>query len=322
VRVFLLLAVLAMLILAALILLLNISGNVQGSAQAPVLSRECSKVAESTTYMKQTVHGYTVTLHPVYADANRVLITYTVAVAQNSSAVATPFYTDRGGPDAQKVYAARLSDSSGREFPILNHPIGWVTNGQVVYTSYTSGWEALAFDTSSLVNLPSSLEFNLTLDSAIFRGPSPYGGITSLGVDGPFTFHFSMPVDAVRRVAQVHETLHTDLGTYELDRVTATCHGTRAFLHFDKAEGYPPYDSYVTLEVEGYSPASDVLLFRAAHVYLTDIHFLGASLMSAQGEWKVKVWSMYTGGRVEPDKVVGAFHFTMPPVTPVEFTQP
>ena len=320
-RVALLIAVAAMLVLAALTLLLNISGNVQEPLQAHALSRECSKVAESIAPMKQTAHGYTVTLHPVYADANRVVVTYTVAVAKNSSAVATPFYTDRGGPDAQKQYAARLSDSSGREFPILNRPAGWVANDQVIYTSYKNGWEALAFDTS-LSSLPASLDLNLTLDAAIFRGPSPYGGITSLGVDGPFTFHFSMPVDAVRRVAQVQETLYTKLGTYKLEKVTATCHGTRVFLDFERAEGYAPYDSYVTLEAEGYSTANGGLTPWTAHVLMTDIQFLGSSLMYAQGDWKVQVWSMYTGGRFEPDKVVGVFRFTMPPATPVEFIKP
>ncbi len=318
VRLSLLLAALAVLILAALIFLLSIGGPVQGSPQASALSKNCSKVAESTTYMRQTVRGYTVTLHPVYADASRVVVTYTVAVEQNSPAIATPFHTDIGGPTSQKEYAARLNDSSGREFPILGRPAGWTANGQIIRASHESGWEALAFDTSSLLSLPSSLDLDLALDSAIFREPSSFGGITSLGVDGPYNFHFTIPVDPTSRVAEVHKTLQTKLGTYNLERVVATCHATRVFLHFDKAEGYTPYDSYLTLEANGYSPPRDMWLVGATHVYSSDINFLDTSLLFALGIWKVNLWSMYTGNAAIPNEVVGTFSFVMPPLESVQ----
>jgi hypothetical protein len=292
--------------------------------------------------LSQTVDGFTLMLYPVYADANRVVLTYTVQSLHalpgklgmceplpGQVSDCPPYPPAPAGMSPSPIlppvaYDPQLTGADGGSRPWTPGPL-W-RDAQLG----TPRGSVLVFDSQlSPEQLPAELRFHLTLNRAWMLVPQDDGVAVSRQVKGPFTFDFSMPVDPVRRVAEVNQTLITGRGhKITISRVIATRHHVRIFWRLGfSTQGVPtfpagepvPYMSYyynccsVRLEVGGKS----VPLYTGLGSPTRGYSVADASFLDEQGDWTISTWyySTWTGNRVEPDVRGPSFHFAMPPVT-------
>ncbi len=265
--------------------------------------------------VSQTVNGNTVTVYPLYADANRIVLTYTVATPLHDVRAAPAYPVDR---DGSRGYSAHLTDETGREFPT-----SYMLYGDQAKKALRQAWDVdagdgvvLGFDPSGLAELPRVFQLHLVLDPPVFQR-----GSSLLGVVGPVAIDFSLPVDPIRRVAYVQQTITSAFDTATLERVVVTRHETRAFLRFGPlAPGsYRPYTMYTMLAAGGWSSHHDV---QRIDWLVSDYNqdgpwsyaLIGAPLIDALGEWRLSLWYMYTGNAFVPDSQGAEFRFTVPPV--------
>ncbi len=193
--------------------------------------------------LSQTLDGVTVTLERVYADANEIIIGYTV----------------KGLAD-QKIHLsqARLSDKQGTVFPELAGA-GVTGASELLGLQLPPGEGAYvtAFDASAVKGTPSSLHLQLTMHLAKLvpvdqasTPPSEPSASTTVAtvmtmreekVGGPFIFDFSVPFIPGQTV-EVQQEVETAGITMKLERVVITPSETRAILCFE-----PPDDIEWTL---------------------------------------------------------------------------
>lgn len=195
--------------------------------------------------LSQTVDGVTVTLERVYADANRIVVGFTIK-----------------GPTGQR-YEARhltLTDAAGTIFP---DTVGYGVSGQsdILEASLPPGEVAyvLAFDAAAVKGAPDDLDLRLVMEveelvlppdapgpppastgspaeppepMVVELQPIPVGAIV-----GPFTFDFSVPL-IPGRVIEVQHTVEAAGVAVRLERIVITPSETRAFLCFEPPDRY------------------------------------------------------------------------------------
>ena len=197
--------------------------------------------------LSQTVDGVTVTLERAYADANRIVVGYTIK-----------------GPNGQR-YDARhltLTDAAGTVFlGTIGYGVYGVTGqSDILRVSLPPGEGAyvLAFDAAPVQGAPTKLDLRLVMEveelvlppdapspSPTLAGspaeppepmvvellPMPMGAIV-----GPFIFDFSVPFIA-GRVIKVQHIVEAAGVAVRLERIVVTPSETRAFLCFEPPDG-------------------------------------------------------------------------------------
>jgi hypothetical protein len=187
--------------------------------------------------LSQTVNGFTVTIERVYADANEIVIGYSVSGPPDRA------FNNFHASGPQRGWTPTLVDDAGREYH--HTPIGWgagVEDGK--------GGYLLRYDTGPIVSNPAELRLRLTIDTLDVIERVPAGTPTLPGrsatplpqkgaepadyclpeiciytVAGPFTFDFTVPF-AASRVAEPHQAVDVGGQSLTLDRVATTPTGT------------------------------------------------------------------------------------------------
>ena len=257
--------------------------------------------------LSQTVNGVTVTLERVYADANRIVVGFTIK-----------------DPDGQRddVHHLTLTDAAGTVFPGTT---GFGVTGRSdifgVELPPGEGAYVLAFDASAVEGTPAELDLRLVVEVRELvlptdtPGPSP----TSAGspaepqepmvvelepmpqgaIVGTFTFDFSVPFIPAR-VAEVNQTVEAAGVAVRLERVVVTPSETRAYLRFDPpGEVETSWTSIVTLKAPGDEKGR-------SHFYSVDddspVHISGflAPLYDRRGEWTLTVTELVGTELVPP----------------------
>jgi hypothetical protein len=192
----------------------------------------------------QTLNGVTVTLERVYADANEIVIGYTIK--------------DSSG-QLYDIYDLALTDAAGTVFP---RTVGAGMTGQsdVLKGSLLPGEGAyvLAFDAAVVTDAPEELDLQMVMELVLSPdapglSPTPSGPLAELpesmvvtaesqpapgeeAIVGPFTFDFSVPL-IPGRVAEVNQTVDAAGVVMTLERVVVTPSETRTYLRFDLPDG-------------------------------------------------------------------------------------
>ncbi len=274
--------------------------------------------------LSQTIQGITVTVQRAYADANRIVVGYTITVPDSVAA-------DYSGING----AMTLSDDTGRAYPIRGeqgqHDRGAHDLAQVV-----------SFDAASLPQGIKSVRFSLTVTQVTaIRLPtaSPTappirpteqrgGGVISLQpipadqllrVPGPWRFSLSLPVRP-GRVAAVDQTVIANGIPVQLERIAVTPSETRAYLRFPANQGntVQGWSPTVMLAVDGWnsSDASESVVSWLTSDGERVVSFDDA-LDTKHGEWTLTVEALGNGsheGNGSSSRLVGpwVFRFTVP----------
>jgi hypothetical protein len=290
--------------------------------------------------ISQTTNGYTVTLYPLYANASRIVLTYSVQSAYEDLSTISPFEPLRGedrltvfatstpmGPSAHpmsipsptiEAYEPILAGAYGGVFPWVRDA-GW-------QIPKAPGSAPLVFDSRQLGdNLPRELRLRLELNKAEVWIVDSSGGATLHQIKGPFSFDFSMPVDPVRRIVDVNLRASTRDGDIILKRVVVTRHEVRTIWTFDKSRqpqrtptawpyGYGMY-ACCSLKLEVGGESVDFATAWGGSQGGDDI--VSASLLDEQGEWTISAWyvSTWMGNMYYPPQPGPEFHFIVPPAT-------
>ncbi|HIE38809.1 MAG TPA: DUF4179 domain-containing protein [Anaerolineae bacterium] len=198
--------------------------------------------------LSQTVEGVTVTLERAYADANRVVVGFTVS-----------------GPDGQRYdpYRVTLVGTDGAALPLATG-MGMTGSSDVLGADLPPGDGAhvLSFDAAAVEGEPAELDLRLvvelervtlppdatgpfltsarppanTPDSAVVVDLEPLPTPDEGAIVGPFIFDFSLPFDPGHTV-EVRQTAEAAGVAVRLERVLITPSETRAFLCFEPPVG-------------------------------------------------------------------------------------
>lgn len=245
-------------------------------------------------HLSQTIGDWTVTLERVYADANQILIAYTVS-----------------GPPGQNLdERATLTDNQGTRFPEMAGA-GVTGASELLRIRLPPGQGAFvsAFDASAVQGQPTKLDLHLEIalsklvpvgDAPSVPAPAPAAPPTSAVViapavqlheeplAGPFSFDFSVPF-IPGRVALVQESVRVAGITVKLDRVVVTPAETRAILCFDPPTGESEHwVPIATLQTGDGRDASDAISTVSREAGCYRYSFM-ASLADWHGEWKLTV---------------------------------
>lgn len=181
--------------------------------------------------MVQARDGYTLTLRPIYADANRVLLDAHVALPPGSSRVFVV------GPED-----VHLTNTDGQELPWFKR----FTDMRIDITDNRIGFRgkfdplhfSLSFDAAAHP-LPTTLELHLELHVSGAAGDSKAPHFRA----GPYQFDVTMPTEQGVRAAYIQQTLespNTSKSSFQqapsqkvrmmLEGVVVTCSETQFFL--------------------------------------------------------------------------------------------
>lgn len=189
-------ALIAALVLCVLVFATNVSASVLPTLDGLLKDLGIQKLQYADLQQSKTVDGYTLTLSKAYADANLVVIAYTVAAPRGAS-----------GLGRFDMIGAKLITEQGLTLPslkgITSDPIG-ATNGNVLY-----------YDASSIQGTPKNLHLHLAVPSTKFQ--------SSLSFDFSVSFHPG-------RVVNVHQSVTADGKVLTLRRVVVTSSETRFYV--------------------------------------------------------------------------------------------
>lgn len=260
-----------------------------------------------TIGQSQTAHGVTVTLERGYADANRVLVAYTIQVPSG-------FANSTSGIDGK----IGLADAQGLTLPLID---GQGLNGDTQHVS--AG--LVTFDAESLRSGIATVSLRLTFLNVRAAAKTLNGAALTAG---PFTFSFSLPV-APGRVVSIARTSVVKGVPVTLERVVITPSETRAYLRFAATAGISADDWNAQAHISGtgwdsrtLQPPSDpadlvttgtfFVNARGEHVTTWSGDFVGH-----HGEWTLTVdwiWGADTSTPIRQDQVSGpwTFRFSLP----------
>jgi hypothetical protein len=245
--------------------------------------------------LSQTVNGYTVTLYPWYANANRIVLTYTVQSSYEDLSTISPFQHLHGeepwntSAPPREVYIPRLTSDTGSAFRWLSTAY-W----QIPRNPRSS---ALVYDARDLV-LPPELKLHLELNLAEVLVLDSRGAGMMHTIKGPFRFDFSLPVDRVRRIAEVNKTATTrDGDTLIIERAIVTRYEARVVWRLDKSNHPLPSPTAPLFRDISYACCSlklvvgpqsvDVPHVISSHEQLSGDDVVAGSLMDWQGDWLI-----------------------------------
>ena len=275
--------------------------------------------------LSQTVDGVTVTLQRAYADANRVVVGFTVI-----------------GPDGQRYDPHRviLTDANGTVFPPT---IGMGVTGQSdileVELPPGQGGYVFSFDAAAIQGTPPALYLRLMMeleefvlptdafelppipdsppaeppDSMVVEVlPAPEGAIV-----GPFTFDFSVPFIPGCTV-EAQQTVEAAGIAVRLERVVVTPSETRAILCFDPPDGDSEWTpTIVTLDAGDGQDLSGFSRRSGIGEESCSLHSYPAALADRSGLWTLTVTELVGMDPTPPGeqtRLAGpwVFHFVVP----------
>ena len=247
--------------------------------------------------LSQTVGGVTVNLERAYADANRIVIGFTIK-----------------GPGDQRRYSERhltLTDAADTIFPgIFYYGVGGQSDILRVSLPPGEGAYVLAFDAAAVMGAPKELDLRLVMDveelvlppDAPSPSPATAGSpaeppvvvvelqpLPEGAIVGPFTFDFSVPF-IPGRVAEVNQTVEATGVAVRLERVVVTPSETRAYLRFDSPGGAETrWTPIVMLRAPGDKKSQSYFAYSVNDA--PPIHQCGflAPLYDRRGEWTLTV---------------------------------
>jgi hypothetical protein len=277
----------------------------------------------------QTVDGFSVTVRQVYADANRIIIGYTV-----SGPVGHHF-------NNFQLRRPVLTDAQGTALPWRG---GNGAGVQAGVGRYLDWYDATALPRAGSHDIPLRLRAD-SLEAIEQVGPLPTpqprqsgapasgtrvaqpsnetgGGssVSILDVSGPFTFEFAVPLTP-GRVAEPRQTITANGMAATLERVVVTPSETRVYLRGIKPQ------SAAELAVAGWNSSRDRTLVKN---WTTDdgllVYSFSASLVDRRDEWTLTIRpaanvrygqpTLQGGTPPTSDVAAGtpwAFRFTVPP---------
>jgi len=187
----------AVLVVGLLLFATSVSAAILPALDGLLKDLGIQQLQYSDFHQSKSIDGYTLTLSKVYADANLVIIGYTIK-APAGQEVLGKFDTGR----------AALTTEQGLALPPLTgitaNPIGG-TNGNVLY-----------YDASPIEGTPTALHLQLAI---------PY----TITTHGSLTFDFAVPFHP-GRVANVQQAVTAHGQTLTLERVVVTPSETRFYV--------------------------------------------------------------------------------------------
>ena len=283
------------------------------------------------------VNGYTVTLHAGYANANRVVLRYTLQSAYVEFCNVGPCDTLPGQEPPCWASEPAIWPATPLPRPTSEPAETMLTTGdgrtfKKPAETYT-GTGGSPIETTIVFDAPqpaekvlAELKLHLALPYAEFRIPTEGGGAHIRSVRGPFAFDFTVPVDTARRVAKLNRTATTTRGDrITIEQVVATRQDVRVTWRAGKLAqasssptSLPGIERFyaccsLMLEVGGKSTTFRETSWQPeGGLAITD-----ASVFDLQGELIVSAWyySTYTGDMYYPPLPGAVFRFTMPPAT-------
>lgn len=298
----------------------------------------------------QARDGYTITIQPMSADLNRVVISYTITSPGQELRV---LRSELGGGDS---YTPVLRTHSGALLPwsggLPYHRMRISAGAPTPTPGPVTNTALMMFDTEA-TDLSGPLQLDLTIpvgrvvqvvsNAQVIEPHSPITEVVAI-VDlpdprtpqvvppavSPFHFQFTMPLDTRRRVADVQQTIEQHGVRITLDRVVVTASEARITLHGDVPAAptlrVPMSDMRLHIENE-FAPSQangNALVSISAHqngdngpwIY----RYLG-SLLTKNNDWAFYVQNVTTydptaGNSATDTPVPGlwTFHFTVPPL--------
>ena len=289
----------ATLVVALVVILLVLVGSAYAS-EIPVLNslfhmeQGTQHILQTDQYtdfhQSKTVNGFTITIEKVYADANRVIVGYTV----NGTA----------GQEPNATFAFGLSTLTTQQGTSLRLMQGIGSDAIEGITG-----NVFSFDASNIQNDPKDLQLRLAI---------PYGrqpAASAFKISGTLSFHFSVPFHA-GKVISVHQSFVADGKTVLLERVVITSSETRLYVR-----GFSSQD-----EVNNYYISADLLVdgktyiggggYQATDIWMMDFD---VPLLDKHGEWTVEIRKeinlkdSHTGiyGPVPVNGAMWTFHFNV-----------
>jgi len=278
----------------------------------------------------QSVHGYTVTLYLMYADANRIALKYRVDSAYDDLSKISTCQTLHGqdppcyvtGPvlspatplpdPTREAYEPRLTTSDGQSLPWARYSAEQPLDNMI--------GSMITFDTKlPPENLPRELKLHLVLNEAEFGVAH-----TLHDIKGPFAFDFSVSIDPLRRIGDIGQTATTAQGdTITIEKVIATPHDVRVIWSANAAAqpqgtpmpGLSAPGSYACCNMQ-LTAGDKSGLFRAnpwSSAQRDDTESIQA--IDEQGGWTISTSyvSTWMGDMSYPDIPGPVFRFTLPP---------
>lgn len=280
--------------------------------------------------LSQTVDGVTVTLRKVYADANQILVGYSVT----------------GLPDPPFHIEAALTDEKGALLREL-HSAGVTGSSDLLQVTLPEGDGSyvVAFDGSAIKGTPASLHLHLTMRLARWVPVTPKAEATVVdgqpleppaavqasvpvmydngSAVGPFAFDFAVAF-LPAWVAEVQETTHASGVAVRLERVVVTPSETRTTLCFEPPAGGGDVTDWTAIGNlhTGFGHNYELTYETRDRYVLADgdiCHVLGlmAPLGDQRGKWTLKVTELVGFELIEPygeRRVAGpwVFRFRVP----------
>ena len=269
---------------AALILAVGIVGY----AVAPVIDRlltsqsGVSALPMDDIGLAQTTSGITVKVDRAYADANRVIVAYTVQVPQG-------FANSTSGIDGK----ASLTDASGRTLPFID------ATGLAGSSLHVNAG-LLTFDAESLPGGTATDTFFLSFPQV---STNPVMGGAPL-VAGAFSFKFDLAVAPGREIT-VPKTVVTKGVPVTLERVVITPSETRLYLVFPAGSGIKPADWNANAHLSGRAwdsrqvqlPIDRTILMTTGAYFINSrgehVTTFSGDFRGHHGEWTVTVDSLW-----------------------------
>ncbi len=300
--------------------------------------------------LMQARDGYTITIQPVSADLNRVVISYTMTSPVEEFRALQPLFG--GGAN----YTPVLRTQQGAILPwfggALYHRVRVSAGAPTPTPGPVTTTALMMFDTEAAA-LSGPLQLDLTIPvGRIARGvvtsqviapnspiteavtivdlPDPRTPSAAPTPILPFHFQFTMPVDTRRRVADVQQTIEQHGVRITLDRVVVTASEARITLHGDVPNAptlrVPMPDIRLHIENEfalpqgnGNTPISTNIQQNGDDGPWTYSYF--GSLLAKNSDWIFYVQNVTKHDpRADPSandtSVPGlwTFHFTVPPL--------
>jgi len=257
---------------------------------AAILYEDENRAPEQVLNLKKTIGNNVFTIQTVYADNNRVILTYTVTSSVSGNAQ----------PVGQKFIMANFILTMQNGITLSQMGDAGSFNSKLGYYDYVA-----SFDTAQVPANTNTL--NLHLQATLYSGM----GRHQLG---GFSSGFSVPLHA-GRVMTWNQTVTVDGIAITLQRVVVSPSQTRLYVMSPKLQlGDPQHDPY-TLAVGNWNNNTDgfdseSLITQEGNVgSFTGVRLIANTpLFNQHSEWTFKI----TSGAVIGGSGTWIFHFTVP----------
>lgn len=214
-------------------------------------------------HLAETVDGFTITVERAYADANRIIIGYTVSTP--------PGHTYRDAGPGQIT----LTTQDGLALAAYRQAFG------ADDLSRGMGARVESFDAAAITGNPATIQLQLVYRdfTAIQQDASSATVQQQVDIPGPWTFTFSLAFHP-GRVAIPHQTVYANGVPLTLERVVITPSEARAYV---RGAGY---DTIATLANGSWSMESSPIPFPTAGVAT---YIFQESVFERHGTWTLTV---------------------------------